>query len=390
MSTMRPEIIRMHAPRKLVVLAPILAAVLILVLWRLEGGARIGGLVASGLVLSGLWYMLIFSRKSNGGEHNSSPGVLILGKNSLADKLKRELSGVAGRSTSGPFSKHPAVTSPSSTDLEEPEALKELIFREGISRVVIAEPGLQTREDLASVLLECKIRGVQIQDATDYYESVMRKMWLEALWPGWFMFSEGFQLSRQDQFFKRAFDIVCALALAITTLPLMGIIAVAIKLDSPGSVLFRQERVGQGNRTFTLFKFRSMREDAESETGPVWACAEDDRVTSFGRFLRQTHLDELPQVFNVLRNDLSFVGPRPERPVFVRSLTKQIPFYQLRHHLKPGITGWAQVKMAYGDSVEAAHEKLQYDLYYAKHASFAFDLKILLLTVVHVLSRGGR
>jgi sugar transferase (PEP-CTERM system associated) len=387
---MQPEILHMQAPRKLLVLAPALAAGIVLILWHLEGGAKIGGLVASGLVLSGLWYMLILSRASTQRRRRASPEVLILGKSGLAETLRRELSSSAGASGSRFFSKPSPIASSGSPDWEEPDALKELIFREGISRVVIAEPDLQTREDLASVLVECKLRGVRIQDAPDFYEGVMRKMWLEALWPGWFMFSEGFQLSRRDRFFKRTFDIVCSLALAIITLPLMGIIAVAIKFDSSGPVLFRQKRVGQGNRTFTLFKFRSMREDAESETGPVWASAEDDRVTSLGRFLRQTHLDELPQIFNVLRNDLSFVGPRPERPVFVRRLAKQIPFYQLRHHLKPGITGWAQVKLAYGDSVEAAHEKLQYDLYYAKHASLSFDLKILLLTVVHVLSRGGR
>lgn len=390
MSTMQPAQFRMQATGRMSGLAPVLSAGLIFVLWRLEGSDRVGGLVASGLLLSGLWYMLISGKASLEKKRLFSPEVLILGKNRLAAKLHREISRLAGASTSGPLSGPPVVASPSSAELGEPEVLRELILREGISHVVIAEPDLQAREDLASILVECNLRGVEIQNAPDFYEAVMGKMWLEASWPGWFISSEGFHLPRRDRFFKRMFDVLFSLALTVIALPLMGIIALAIKFDSPGPVLFRQKRIGQGNRTFTLFKFRSMREDAESETGPVWASVEDDRVTSLGRFLRESHLDELPQIFNVLRNDLSFVGPRPERPVFVRSLSKQIPFYQLRHHLKPGITGWAQVKLSYGDSVDASYEKLEYDLYYAKHASFAFDLKILLLTVAHVLSRGGR
>jgi exopolysaccharide biosynthesis polyprenyl glycosylphosphotransferase len=275
-------------------------------------------------------------------------------------------------------------------DIEDPGGMREFILREGISRVVIADPGIEDRMEVASMLIEIKFRGVRIQHASDFYEEATEKVWLEALWPGWSMFSEDFKLRPVKQFLKRTFDIFFAVGLFVCLLPLMLLIAAAIRPSSPGPVLYRQVRIGHFGVPFTLYKFRSMREDAERDTGPVWASQDDDRVTFVGRILRRTHLDELPQIVNVLRNEISFVGPRPERPEFVRQLERQIPFYRLRHYVKPGITGWAQVSFPYGDSVEAAGEKLQYDLYYARHASFLFECRILLYTVRQILSGGGR
>jgi exopolysaccharide biosynthesis polyprenyl glycosylphosphotransferase len=231
---------------------------------------------------------------------------------------------------------------------------------------------------------------VQVQRAPEFYEGLNKKVWLEALWPGWFVFSDGFHLSRRDQIFKRMFDLFFAVLFLICLSPLMAVIALVVKLSSPGPILFRQTRTGQFGVPFTLYKFRSMRDGAEEDTGPVWASKEDERVTRVGRFLRKSHLDELPQIVNLLRNEISFVGPRPERPAFIASLEKKIPFYQLRHYVKPGITGWAQISMPYSDSIEASYEKLQYDLYYAKNASLYLDLITLLATVKQVLLGRGR
>jgi exopolysaccharide biosynthesis polyprenyl glycosylphosphotransferase len=190
---------------------------------------------------------------------------------------------------------------------------------------------------------------------------------------------------------KRALDIVAALALLALTGPIMLLIAGAIRLESPGPAIFAQERVGHHRRLFTIYKFRSMRHDAEAHSGPVWAGEEDDRVTSFGRFIRKCRLDELPQVFNVLRGEMSFVGPRPERRYFVDLLGEQISSYQMRHYVQPGITGWAQVQYPYGASIEDAYQKLQYDLYYCKHGSLRFDLLILFKTIeVVLMGRGAR
>jgi exopolysaccharide biosynthesis polyprenyl glycosylphosphotransferase len=185
-------------------------------------------------------------------------------------------------------------------------------------------------------------------------------------------------------------DIVAAFALGIFTLPIMLVVALAVKLTSHGSVLYHQERIGQYGRVFTVHKFRSMLDNAEAATGPVWASEKDPRVTPVGRVLRRTRLDELPQLWNVLIGDMSLVGPRPERPAFVEQLTKEIPFYGQRHTVRPGLTGWAQVRYTYGATVEDALEKLQYDLFYIKNESVALDLFVLVATIKTVLlSRGA-
>jgi exopolysaccharide biosynthesis polyprenyl glycosylphosphotransferase len=203
------------------------------------------------------------------------------------------------------------------------------------------------------------------------------------------IFSEGFRKSRLVKTSKRLIDLLAAGVGLLIATPVMALVAVAVKVTSPGPAVYRQERVGQHGRVFTVLKFRSMRQDAEAGTGAVWAVKNDNRITPIGRFLRKSRLDELPQLLNVLKGDMSLVGPRPERPEFVRQLTQEIPFYGQRHVLRPGLTGWAQVRYTYGSSVEDAMEKLQYDLFYIKNLSIPLDLFIVLQTVKTVLLRRG-
>ena len=240
-------------------------------------------------------------------------------------------------------------------------------------------------------LLEMKLEGVSFQHLASVYEKYTGKIAIENLRPSWLIFSEGFRKSRLQDAAKRALDIVAGLIGLVLAIPVMAVIAIAIKLTSRGEVFYHQQRVGQHGRVFTVYKFRSMRQDAEQGTGAVWARLNDDRVTPVGRLIRRTRLDELPQLWNVLRGDMSLVGPRPERPEFVRSLTKDIPFYGQRHVVRPGLTGWAQVCYTYGASVEDALEKLQYDLFYIKNRSLGLDLFIVAKTVkVVVMQRGAQ
>ncbi len=243
----------------------------------------------------------------------------------------------------------------------------------------------------AKELLECRFRGIRVEDWPTFYEKQTEKILLTDLRPSWLIFSDGFIKTRLTQTLKRSLDVMLALIGLLLSSPLMVLIALAVKCDSIGPVLFRQQRVGQHGRLFVLNKFRSMIVDAEKQSGPLWASPADPRVTRAGRFLRKTRLDELPQLFNVLVGDMSFIGPRPERPEFVQLLHRQIPFYMERLSVRPGITGWAQVRYPYGASVEDAVEKLQYDLYYIKNLSLFLDLLILLNTIQVVLfARGSR
>lgn len=235
-------------------------------------------------------------------------------------------------------------------------------------------------------LLEFKIRGVQIIDSTQFHERFTGKIILEGLRSSWFIFSEGFVVGRFAQLIKRVSDLLTALVLTILTAPLCLLVSLIIKLTSKGPILFRQERVGLGGKTFMLIKFRSMKVDSEKE-GPVWAQANDPRVTLVGRFVRRFRIDEIPQIWNVVKGEMSFVGPRPERPYFVSKLSDSLPFYPQRHILKPGITGWAQVRFPYGATMEDAKEKLQRDLYYIKNISLGFDAKILVETIGVVLGK---
>jgi len=238
-------------------------------------------------------------------------------------------------------------------------------------------------------MLSCKLSGIQVLDAPSLYERLTGKLSVETITPGWLIFSHGFNITPGLKLAKRAVDIVCSLTGLLLALPLAPLLAIAVKLDSPGPLLFKQTRVGKGNHPFTIFKLRTMRQDAEDGTGAVWAHASDPRITRVGRFLRKTRMDEIPQLINVLKGEMSLVGPRPERPEFVNTLKQAMPYYSERHFVKPGVTGWAQVRYRYGASVQDALEKLRYDLYYIKNISLFFDLRILLSTIGVVLGRIG-
>jgi exopolysaccharide biosynthesis polyprenyl glycosylphosphotransferase len=239
-------------------------------------------------------------------------------------------------------------------------------------------------------LLDVRLRGVPVDHLASAYERYTGKIALAALRPSWLIFSPGFRYTRLLAAAKRTLDVGAAGIGLLIGLPLAAIVAVAVKLTSPGPVFYSQRRVGQNGRLFTIHKFRSMRVDAELATGAVWATPSDPRLTPIGQFLRSTRLDELPQLWNVLRNDMSLVGPRPERPEFVSRLERDVPFYSQRHLVKPGLTGWAQISYSYGASVDDALQKLQYDLYYLKHMSVVFDVFILVATLRTIWLRSGR
>jgi len=240
-------------------------------------------------------------------------------------------------------------------------------------------------------ILECRFRGVRVEEWTTFYEKLTGKIFVSTLRPSWLIFSNGTVTTRLTETVKRVLDIIFSIAGLLLSAPFMVFAVACIKLASTGPILFRQERVGKHGKVFTLYKFRSMQVDAESLTGPVWARERDPRVTRVGWILRKSRLDETPQMFNVLVGKMSFIGPRPERPIFVSQLKEQIPFYALRLSVKPGITGWAQVKYPYGSTVSDALEKLQYDLYYVKNFSVFLDLIILFNTIrVILFGRGAR
>ena len=239
-------------------------------------------------------------------------------------------------------------------------------------------------------LLKLKLSGIRVEDAHTVYERMTGSVMLERLSPSWLFLSEGFRSDFLVTFAKRIADVMVSSIALVLVSPLLPLISLAIVLESGRPVLFRQERVGLQGRVFAILKFRSMRKDAE-QGGPAWATRGDIRVTRIGRFLRRYRLDELPQLVNVLRGDMSLVGPRPERPEFVRLLEDQIPFYNERHSIRPGLTGWAQIKYQYGSSVEDTKTKLEYDLFYIKHLSLFLDLAIMFRTVQVVLfARGSR
>jgi len=238
-------------------------------------------------------------------------------------------------------------------------------------------------------LLDLRLKGITVDHLASVYERYTGKIALENLRPSWLIFSPGFRQTRALSAAKRALDITIGAIGLMLAAPLMILVAVAVKLTSPGPVLYSQRRVGKNGRVFIIRKFRSMRVDAEAESGAVWASAHDRRVTPVGRLLRTMRLDELPQLWNVLIDDMSMVGPRPERPEFVGDLAREIQFYAQRHVVKPGLTGWAQISYPYGSSVADAQQKLQYDLYYLKHMSLTLDMFILAATLKTVVARTG-
>jgi sugar transferase (PEP-CTERM system associated) len=267
-------------------------------------------------------------------------------------------------------------------------------IEDAVKRLDIDEIIVAVRQQRGGVLplrglLECRLNGVQITDLPRFFERVHGRVPIESLKASWLIYGSGFRQKWPRRVIKRMFDVVASSLLLVVALPLMAIVAILISLESGGPVIYRQERVGLRGVPFTVFKFRSMHKDAEQDGTPRWAAAQDARVTTLGRFLRRSRIDELPQLINVLKGEMSFVGPRPERPTFVAMLTEQVPFYAVRQSVKPGITGWAQVRYSYGATIEQSVKKLEYDLYYVKNNSLLLDLLILIETVRVVLFGEG-
>ena len=268
--------------------------------------------------------------------------------------------------------------------------LLEHAHEDGVHRIIVAM--LDRRGTLpVEELLNLRLAGVTIEEATSWLEKISGRIEVEQLNPSWLIFNEGFRFSNFSRAMSRLFNFGLAFVGTIFSLPLLPLVWLAVWLDSPGPVLYRQKRVGYRGVNFLCYKFRTMRQDAEADTGATWATDDDPRITMVGRFLRSSRLDELPQLWCVLKGDMNFVGPRPERPEFVDWLSKEIPYYGVRHAVRPGITGWAQVQYKYGNTLEDAREKLQYDLFYIKNASVGLDMLIMFQTVkIVVLGRGAQ
>jgi sugar transferase (PEP-CTERM system associated) len=271
-----------------------------------------------------------------------------------------------------------------------PLSLSDLIASNDVNRILLAGAG-HFPQSYNKELVAVRTMGVPIEDCHSFYERLASKIAITDLPPEWIALSEGFRRDRLILAAKRVIDVLVAFLGLILSAPLALVTTIAIKSESSGPVFYRQERVGQNEKRFTLFKFRSMAEGAEDQMGPVWAAENDPRVTRVGAIIRKLRIDEIPQMINVLKGEMSFVGPRPERPYFVEQLKQTIPYYDLRHSVKPGITGWAQISYQYGDSERDAIEKLQYDLYYIKHMSPVFDLQIIFESIKVILfGRGAR
>jgi sugar transferase (PEP-CTERM system associated) len=263
-----------------------------------------------------------------------------------------------------------------------------LVESHQIKKIIVAMDDRRGKLPLDE-LLHCRTNGIPVLEGQSFYEKLAGRILAENINPSSFIFSEGFRKSKVTRFFKRCAGFIFAAICFLITLPLAIIVAIAIRLDSRGSVFYKQVRCGEGDRVFELWKFRTMVDNAEALSGPTWAEENDSRVTRVGKVLRRYRLDEIPQMWNVLKGDMSFVGPRPERPEFVQTLKNIIPYYSERHSVKPGITGWAQVSYRYGSSVQDALEKLKYDLFYIKNMSIILDLVVIFRTIKIVLHRRG-
>lgn len=260
----------------------------------------------------------------------------------------------------------------------------------GVHRVIVAMPDRRGTLPVEE-LLDLRLGGVKVEEATSWLERISGRIEVDQLYPSWLIFAEGFRFSTFFRLVRRLLNFSVALIALLISLPVIPFIVLAVKLGSPGPLLYRQQRVGRRGKVFYCYKFRTMRPDAEADTGATWATDDDPRITRVGKFLRSSRLDEIPQLWCVLKGDMHFVGPRPERPEFVEWLSKEIPYYGVRHVVRPGITGWAQVQYKYGNTLEDAREKLQYDLFYIKNASLGLDLLIMFHTIkIVVLGRGGQ
>ncbi len=319
-----------------------------------------------------------------------SQPILLLGTGKIAKEIAEEIENKqdAGYKIAAFVGKELPLHNPHNAPLISPAIpLPDTCVQYHPERIVVA---LDDRRGAMPIqeLLTCKIRGVEIEDGITFYEAITGKILVENVNPAWLVFSEGFNSGRFAYLIKRIADILLAVFGLLISLPVTLITATLIKLESSGPVFYSQERVGERGDTFKVVKFRSMGQDAE-KNGAVWAMKNDNRVTRVGGFIRKARIDEIPQMWNVLKGEMSFVGPRPERQVFVEKLIKTIPYYSLRHSVKPGITGWAQVCYPYGASEEDALRKLEYDLYYIKNQSIFIDFLVIFRTVKTVLAQKG-
>jgi sugar transferase (PEP-CTERM system associated) len=265
-----------------------------------------------------------------------------------------------------------------------------LAQQNGVHRVIVAMPDRRNTLPVEE-LLDLRLAGVKVEEATSWLEKITGRIEVEQLYPSWLIFADGFRFSSGFIILRRLFSTIIAATGLLLALPLLPFVMLAVKLDSKGAVFYRQKRVGLGGSQFYCYKFRTMREDAEADTGATWATDDDPRITRVGGFLRTSRLDEIPQLWCVLKGDMAFVGPRPERPEFVEWLSREIPYYGVRHAVRPGITGWAQVQYKYGNTLQDAREKLQYDLFYIKNASFGLDMLIMFQTIkIVLLGRGAQ
>ena len=323
--------------------------------------------------------------------------VLVLGVGRDAAMVKEALDNarVRGLSVVGFYSidaeQQVDAALPANKILPPSKSIGEIARKHNVSEIVLAMRERRGGTLPLTELLNCKLQGIKVTDLSAFYEQYHSKVRIDLLRESWFIFGDGFRQHKARLLVKRTFDIAASGTLLILSLPVMVLAAVAIKLESAGPIIYRQPRVGLGGKLFDVLKFRSMQTDAEKDGKPQWAQAGDSRVTRVGRFMRLTRIDELPQLITVLKGALSLVGPRPERPYFVDQLVQQIPFYGARHSVKPGVTGWSQVRHHYGASVDDSSDKLQYDLYYVKNHTLFFDILVLFYSVrVVLLAQGSR
>jgi sugar transferase (PEP-CTERM system associated) len=337
-----------------------------------------------------LWHMLLRFYLVSRAPHTN---LLVLGTGNLAREAVREILAhpelgikVLGFVDDNPQLVGVSIVNPKVIGLYED--LPKIVANNKVDRIIV---GLKDRRGKLPIqdLLELKTRGVAIEEATTFYERVAGKIPIENLKPSWLVFNAGFSVTKRALLEKRILSLLVSSVLLVVFSPIILLLIALIKLDSKGPIFYKQERVGQDGKSFMLVKFRSMRADAEDETGPVWAKEDDDRITRLGGVMRRTRLDELPQLYNVFRGDMSLVGPRPERPHFVQQLAESIPFYPLRHVVKPGLTGWAQINYGYASTLDHTVEKLQYDLFYIKNMSWVLDTLIILETIKTVLVKKG-
>ncbi len=340
--------------------------------------------ICCGVALWRFFYAIVLDRKM------FTQPILVVGSGILAGNIAKAISGkrdAAYKIVAFVGERDPAFDTIESDFFQDVGKIPDICNKHNIEKIVVALDDRRGKTPIKE-LMTCKLQGIPIVTGIGFYESLTGKLLVEKVDPAWIIFSEGFQKSRFALLTRRLADVFLALSGIVISLPITLLCMLAITLDSPGPVFYTQERVGEKGKTFKIIKFRSMRTDAEKD-GPVWAGTDDDRVSRVGKWIRKLRIDEIPQLFNVLSGEMSFVGPRPERPVFVEQLSRSIPYYSLRHNVKPGITGWAQVFYPYGASEEDALRKLEYDLYYIKNMSPQMDLWIIIETIKIVLFQKG-